>query len=66
MELQYSGTVPDTFVFGASSFKDGSVMTASCPKGKGIAGITWRRALKSGKDDEAWKPSGLQVFCGTE
>ncbi len=39
---------------------------ATCPKGKGVAGFKWRRGEIEGKDDQAWKPGGLQVFCNTE
>lgn len=59
--------MPDSFEFGAGGFAGGgTVLRADCPKGSGIAGVTWRRGEKRGKDDQAWRPGGLQLYCGTE
>jgi hypothetical protein len=58
--------VPDSYEFGAA-FGQGEVLKGACPAGKGgLAGLRWRRGRFSGKDDQAWKPGGVQVFCGTE
>jgi len=65
LELQYTGDVADSYEFGAN-FALGTVLKAACPKGKGIAALQWRRGKIEGKDDQAWKPGGLQVFCNTE
>jgi hypothetical protein len=65
LDLQYSGEVPDSHSFG-TNFDAGTLLSVSCPPGKGIAGIRWRRGEKEGSEEQAWKPGGLQVFCGSE
>jgi hypothetical protein len=65
LQLQYTGEVPDSHEFGAN-FATGKVLQALCPPGKGIARVQWRRGELAGKDDQAWRPSGMQLYCGTE
>ena len=66
LNVQYTGEVADSFEFG-SNFGQGEVLKATCPEGKGgVAGLRWRRGTFVGKEDQAWKPGGVQVFCGTE
>jgi hypothetical protein len=63
--VEYVGEVPDTHAFGAN-FNPSMATAASCPAGKGVAGVAWRRGDLSGKDEQAWKPAGLELYCGTE
>ncbi|KAI8466438.1 MAG: hypothetical protein J3K34DRAFT_433663 [Monoraphidium minutum] len=65
LDLEYAGEVDDGYEFGAN-FDTGSLLSAACPPGKGLAGIVWRRGEVQGKDDQAWRPGGMKVYCGTE
>lgn len=65
LDVEYLGEVPDSHEFGAN-YAGGTPLKVECPKGKGIARIQWRRGEIQGKDDQAWKPGGMQVYCGTE
>lgn len=67
LDLQYSnGEVRDSHAFGLN-FASGTILKATCAKGSGISRLQWRRGKKvDGPDDQAWKPSGVQIYCGTE